>query len=106
MALCWKCGKSFILEPGAKLSFRASCDHCGAYLHVCKGCRFYSPGRRNDCLVPDTPPIADREMANFCEEFEPALKASSGPTENLSDVEKRLFGDDQSLKKKGFEDLF
>lgn len=52
-----------------RLAFRAVCDKCLAWLHACKGCKFYKPGMANSCMVPGTEFVADREGANFCEEF-------------------------------------
>lgn len=52
-----------------KIGFRAACPFCSSDLHVCVNCRYYSPGKPNDCLVPGTESIRDREAANFCEEF-------------------------------------
>jgi len=53
----------------AKIGFRATCPHCEIDLHVCKNCRYYALGKPNDCLVPGTEFIRDREASNFCEEF-------------------------------------
>lgn len=66
---CWKCGTS-LQNIDRKISFRALCDRCGFSLHCCKNCKNYAPGRSNDCLIPRTDTVADRELNNFCEEFE------------------------------------
>ncbi len=73
-----------------KIGFRAICPHCGIDLHTCRGCRYYSPGKPNDCLVPGTEYIRDREAANLCEEF----KMQSD------------FGNEKPEKKKKFDSLF
>jgi len=39
-------------------------------LHCCLNCRFYAPGRPNDCMSPTVEPVRDKERANFCGEFE------------------------------------
>ncbi|MBX7065766.1 MAG: hypothetical protein K1X28_00905 [Parachlamydiales bacterium] len=52
-----------------KIGFRDTCPSCGIDLHTCTGCRYYSPGKPNDCLVPGTEYIRDREAPNFCEDF-------------------------------------
>lgn len=52
-----------------KIAFRAVCPHCGVDLHTCTNCRYYAPGKPNDCIVPGTDPIRDREASNLCEEF-------------------------------------
>jgi hypothetical protein len=67
-ACCWKCGVALNL-PDGPVSFKATCDACLSYVHSCKGCRHYSPGKPNDCLIPGTDPIADRTAANLCEWF-------------------------------------
>lgn len=87
---CWTCGAS-LPDTGRKISFRALCDHCDAALHCCKNCRYYAPGRPNDCAVPGTDFVADRTANNFCEEFSPLGKAPSTPPK---------------ADKKKFDDLF
>lgn len=89
---CWKCGKPLDL-PNKKISFRETCPHCDAYLHCCKNCIHYQPGLPNDCNVPGTDPIKDRETLNFCEEFEILEKAPS-PRPNPRDILKKLFGEE------------
>lgn len=86
-----------------KIGFRAACIHCGADLHVCKNCRYYAIGKPNDCLVPGTDPVTDRERSNLCEEFKPKTPAEE---QKSMDKAKRLFGDDDIPKKKSFDDLF
>lgn len=66
--MCWKCKKPFS-DLNVKIGFRAVCPHCDTDLHSCKNCRYYSIGKPNDCAVPGTDYIRDREAANFCEEF-------------------------------------
>lgn len=44
----------------------------------------------NDCNVPNTDPIRDREQFNFCEEFE-ILGKPPKPKNDPNDVIKRLF---------------
>lgn len=91
--------------PFRKLPFRAACEECLAWLHCCKNCKNYQPGLPNDCKVPGTEYIADREAVNFCEEFELLGKAppKKGQAE---DAARRLFGNGEIEKKKKFGDLF
>ncbi len=87
-----------------KIGFRAVCIHCDADLHVCKNCRYYSPGKPNDCLVPGTESIQDRERSNLCEDFKPRTEL-----ENRAAIEqraRRILGEDDIKKKKDFNDLF
>jgi hypothetical protein len=96
---CWNCSK-LVSDVGAKIGFRAACLHCSSDLHVCKNCRYYAIGKPNDCLVPGTDPIRDREKANFCEEFKPKLPDSPSPTPKKSNI----LGEPE--KKKDFKSLF
>jgi hypothetical protein len=96
---CWKCSK-LVSETEIKIGFRAACLHCSSDLHVCKNCRYYAIGKPNDCLVPGTDPIRDREAANFCEEFKPKLPAPPAPDSKAH----RILGEIE--KKKDFSSLF
>ena len=94
---CWKCHKTVEL---AQIGFRAVCKHCDADLHVCKNCKYYQIGKPNDCIVPGTDFVADREKSNLCEEFRPK------PPEQKSERPRHLFKDDEIKKPKSFKDLF
>ncbi len=65
---CWKCAKPLDI---AKIGFRAVCNHCDHDLHVCVNCTYYAPGKPNDCMVPGTDSVRDKERANLCEDFKP-----------------------------------
>ena len=105
---CWKCGHEIVLSSGERIPFRGECEKCSLALHSCKNCRFYSVGKRNDCLLPGTLPVVDRQAANFCEEFAPSPdrpKLSKGSA--MRDAARRLFGDDDvGPDKQKFDDLF
>lgn len=104
---CWKCRQLLQDLAGQRLSFRAICEHCGCDLHCCKGCRFHAPGKPNECAVPNTELITDRQAANFCEEFAPLLEHPSTWTSSKEDIEKRLFGRPSDDPPQGrFDDLF
>lgn len=92
---CWKCGTE-VTSSERKISFRAICEHCGFGLHSCKNCKNYAPGKPNDCLIPGTDYISDREANNFCESFSPKL------TSTPINIEQNSVKD----HKKSFEDLF
>lgn len=91
---CWKCHHS--LDGISKITFRTVCPHCDIDLHVCVNCRYYSVGKPNDCMVPGTESIRNRDAANFCEEF--AVKSPSKDTPSSEDpiakAKKRLFGEE------------
>ncbi len=88
---CWKC-KKLISEVPVKIAFRATCPHCEIDLHTCTNCRYYAPGKPNDCIVPGTDYVRDREAANLCEEFK--VKIDSSQTEGDKKKFKSLFKDD------------
>ncbi|ADI37517.1 putative uncharacterized protein [Waddlia chondrophila 2032/99] len=102
---CWKCQKQLDDPPSPRLPFRATCDHCSAWLHCCVNCRNYQPGLPNDCKIPGTEQIADREACNFCDEF--SLKETNDlSSSSIEEASKKLFGEETKFEKKNFNDLF
>lgn len=101
---CWHCGKPLDIPKG-KMSFREECTYCQAALHSCKNCVYYTPGKPNDCAIPNTDYVSDRTKMNFCEEFKP-LGAGPKESSDLKVVSKKLFNDEDIPKKKSFDDLF
>jgi len=94
MLHCWKC-KKLISEEPMKIGFRTQCPHCEIDLHVCVNCRHYSPGKPNDCNVPGTPYIKDREVMNFCEDFSLKTPTSYKPKDDIKNHFKSLFKDEE-----------
>ena len=84
-----------------KIGFRAACPNCSSDLHVCVNCRYYAKGKPNDCLIPGTEPIRDREAANFCEDYKPLIPAAAPPSGGQA---RRILGEPE--KKKDFKSLF
>jgi len=84
---CWSCGAGLDLE---KVSFRALCEACGAYLHCCRNCKHHQLGRTNECKIPGTELISDRSKGNLCDDFSP-----------LGEYKEKKRG-----SSKGFDDLF
>lgn len=100
MAECWKCGAQLDL-PSGPLSFRATCEQCGSALHSCINCKNFRPGSGlpNQCAIPGTDFVADREGSNFCEEFLLAgtkIKSKVDPDA----IKRRLFGEDGADEKR------
>lgn len=101
---CWKCQKT-IGELPIKVGFREACLHCGFDLHTCKGCRFYAPGKPNDCSIFGTDPIRDREAANFCEEFQ--IKTVHFQADTSRENARRILNiEKDEIKPKDFRSLF
>ncbi len=48
---------------------RRPCLRCGADLHVCLNCSFYSPGAYNECREPQAERVVDKKRSNFCDFF-------------------------------------
>ncbi|HEV8325031.1 MAG TPA: hypothetical protein VG389_25680 [Myxococcota bacterium] len=67
---CWACGHPVEIVSAA-VGRQDRCENCQRDLHVCKNCKWYEPGLRNDCREPMTERILDREAANFCHFFVP-----------------------------------
>ena len=100
---CWNCHA--LIEE--KIGFRAQCEKCLIDLHVCVNCRHYSRGKPNDCNIPGTDFVADRERANFCEDFSPLKAVKEKSSKTHEDVAKTLFGEnDPSDTIKSFDSLF
>jgi len=90
---CFKCGH--VSDELGKVSFRATCPKCDSDLHVCKTCRFYSPGKPNDCAVPGTDYVPNREASNLCEEFSPNPHPPNlSQSKAALDKARRLLGED------------
>ena len=88
---CAKCGTFQEEDSFRKVSFRSECSSCGASLHSCLNCKYYQVGLANDCKIPGTERILDREAGNFCDEFKSSDTVHSKKPCN---------------GKKNFEDLF
>lgn len=75
-----------------------TCHDCGADLKVCLNCVSYEPRLAHQCRDRRADPVADKNLANFCEWFEMAVrdfkgKAGDPREEAARDRFKKLFGD-------------
>jgi len=77
--ICAHCGKEVILSGGVMRE--SICPHCRAYLHSCINCKFYSPGRHNDCIEPQAEFVRDKRTANFCDFF--AFRKKTAQSSNI-----------------------
>lgn len=66
---CVCCGAGLPQGPYGR---RDTCASCGADLHTCVQCDFYTPGAYNDCREPQADRVVDKERSNFCDLFRPA----------------------------------
>lgn len=67
MKFCHSCSKELALirKPGRE----ETCPHCGADLHICLNCSFYSPGAYNECREPQAERVVEKKRSNFCDYF-------------------------------------
>ncbi|MBI1355231.1 MAG: hypothetical protein GC160_12860 [Acidobacteria bacterium] len=47
------------------------CDKCGSDLLCCLNCRYFDPGRHNQCAESQAEWVTNKENRNFCDFFEP-----------------------------------
>lgn len=107
---CQKCGapwESEALQP----AFKEYCLKCSAWLHSCLHCRFHRRTAPNQCEIPGTEAVRDREGLNFCEAFE--FREGKPETLNLEKQQEArerlesLFQDEgEAPPKLSFDDLF
>lgn len=64
--MCRKCGKKIELSQIYRTTV---CPNCGADLHSCINCRFYSPDSHYGCSETIDELVKDKERANFCDYF-------------------------------------
>ncbi len=92
---CWKCGASLeaLSLPLRRLD---ECKQCGAELHVCKLCEWYSTSVAKHCREPIAEEVRDKERANFCDYFKPRPNAYSNAAQSAAERAKAeldsLFG--------------
>jgi hypothetical protein len=93
---CWHCGQEIALVE--RVGLRDYCPGCDRALHACRNCDFYDPTYNNQCREPMAERVVDKERANFCEYFAPAIRARApAPREAKTDPRTRL---DELFKKK------
>ncbi|HLS80931.1 MAG TPA: hypothetical protein VK025_05960 [Steroidobacter sp.] len=75
--ICWKCGAS-LADYTLPLRRLEECRKCGAELHVCRMCEWYSTAVAKHCREPMAEEVKDKERANFCDYFKPRPDAWTG----------------------------
>ena len=65
---CHHCGWEYTL-PGLPGRTEA-CHRCSADLKVCLNCVSYDPRVAHQCRDQRADPVAEKQMANFCEYFD------------------------------------
>jgi hypothetical protein len=82
--VCWKCGAS-LADVTLPLRRLEECRTCGAELHVCKLCEWYSTTVAKHCREPIAEEVKDKVRANFCDYFKPRPGAYSKADVSASD---------------------
>lgn len=89
---CWHCGADLQDLDYAR---EGSCPTCRKPTHVCRNCRWYAPGKPNQCAEPVAEPVVEKQRANFCGYFEPSLAAGANAApssdESLRNAAEDLF---------------
>ena len=83
--ICHSCGHDNVIVGG--LGREDTCIKCLEDLHVCLNCGFYDKTKSNDCSEPTAEWVQNKSSANFCEFFEPIMKASDLKTKSVSKQE-------------------
>lgn len=104
---CWNCGNDVSDEP-LPLSRQASCHKCGEFLHCCRLCIHYAPGKPGDCVHDLADPPTEKSSANFCDYFKPNfhLSASANSNDDARAKLDALFGDAEFGDEKVGDDKF
>lgn len=85
--ICYKCKKEL---KDISIYRTTECPSCGADLHVCKACKFYSPGSHYDCKETVEDIVTDKEKANFCDFFKAGENSSSGNSGTTTSAQANL----------------
>jgi len=72
---CWHCNAGLTRHEYGR---ETNCLACGKPTRVCRNCRWYAPGRPNQCEEPVAEPIQDKQRANYCEFFESTRETGGG----------------------------
>lgn len=67
--VCHSCSREIKLINA--VGRRDECPHCNSDLHTCVNCRFFDPGKNNQCAESAAEYVQDKRRANFCDFFEP-----------------------------------
>ena len=71
---CFRCGAS-LSALSLPIVRKDQCPDCGVELHVCKMCVHFDPSAPSQCREDDAEDVKEKELANFCEWFEPSETA-------------------------------
>lgn len=87
---CSACGEEIHIKD--RVGRQAKCPKCTMPLHTCLNCRFFHPTAYHNCLETEAEWVREKDRANFCDYFEPAVKPH-GTQHDRSDEAKRKLDD-------------
>ena len=84
---CHRCGWEWTFRelPGRS----ETCPQCRADLRVCLNCHSYARYAANQCRDSRAEPVAEKDLANFCEWFEFQKRTWAGESKNPREDEAR-----------------
>lgn len=57
-----------------------SCVKCGRDTRICKNCKHYDRNAHNECRENQADRVVEKERANFCDYFSPAMGRNAAGT--------------------------
>ena len=81
---CFRCGAS-LAQLSLPFTRRDQCPDCGIDLHVCRMCVHFDPKAPAQCREDDAEDVKEKELANFCEHFEPSADAFDAGRKSAGD---------------------
>ena len=90
---CWKCNTKIEYPAGSRIGTRDTCPGCDSDLHACRNCRFFDPGKHNQCTETQAEWVREKGAANYCGYFQPnpSLLAGARRAESKADEAKKRF---------------
>ncbi|HET7102161.1 MAG TPA: hypothetical protein VFJ52_13495 [Terriglobia bacterium] len=80
------------MDAPQRVMTRDTCHNCDADLHCCRNCRFYDPGKHNECAETQAEWVRDKQAANYCDYFQPnPVLLAQGPGSGKQDEAKKRF---------------
>ena len=82
---CFRCGTS-LSAMSLPIARQDLCPECGVELHVCKMCIHFDANVARQCREDDAEDVTQKELANFCEWFEPSETAFESGRKSEADL--------------------
>ncbi|MBN2415962.1 hypothetical protein JXO52_08975 [bacterium] len=86
--ICYHCGME--QQPARSISREQICRGCGAWLHCCLNCVFYSETAHHHCRESEAEFVQNKKAANFCEFFRPGDSSRKRDSDRADEARKKL----------------